>query len=329
MIALEVAVESWPLKEPFEIAGRTYTVQDVIVVTASDDAGRAGRGEASGVDHDGETIERMLAQLQALGPRLALDTDALLAALPELLPAGGARNALDCALWDLRARQSGVPAWRAAGFDGVAPCLSACTIGLGSEEQLRRRAREARAFPLVKVKLDAQRHLDVVRLVREEHPRARLVVDANGSWSAALLERLLPPLAELGVELVEQPLPEAEQAALDGLQPAVPLAADESCRDRRSLPALRGRYQFVNIKLDKCGGLSEGLALAREAQAMGFGLMVGNMCGTSLAMAPSFLLAQHCAYVDLDGPLLLARDRAHPMRFSSALLQAPSSRLWG
>jgi L-alanine-DL-glutamate epimerase-like enolase superfamily enzyme len=240
-----------------------------------------------------------------------------------------ARNALDCALWDLRAKQSGVPVWQAAGLPALQPVTTAFTIGLGDEATTRRKARAARHFPLLKLKVDAQRHLDVVRWVREEHPGARLVVDANQGWSPALLRELLPALAAARVELVEQPLARGQDAALDGLQPLIPLAADESCTDRASLPALVGRYQFVNIKLDKCGGLTEALALAAEARRLGLGLMVGNMCGTSLAMAPAFLLAQSCTYVDLDGPLLQQQDRALPLQYDRGVIQPPSPALWG
>lgn len=242
---------------------------------------------------------------------------------------GGARNALDCALWDLHAKQSGIPAWQAAGLTGLKPVTTAFTIGLGDEATTRRKAREARSFPLLKLKVDACRHMDIVRMVQEEHPGARLVVDANQSWSLALLKDLLPQLALAGVELVEQPLARGCDALLDGFQSPIPLAADESCTDRASLDALRGRYQFVNIKLDKCGGLTGGLVLLKEARQQGFGLMVGNMCGTSLAMAPAFLLAQSCRYVDLDGPLLQQLDRATPMSCHNGVIEPPQAALWG
>jgi L-alanine-DL-glutamate epimerase-like enolase superfamily enzyme len=206
---------------------------------------------------------------------------------------------------------------------------TAFTLGLGDEATTRRKAREARDYPLLKLKVDAQRHLEVLRWVREEHPTARLVLDANQSWSLALLKSLLPALAQAGVELVEQPLAKGMDEQLQGLVSPIPLAADESCTDRSSLPTLLGRYQYINIKLDKCGGLTEGLALAREASAHGLGLMVGNMCGSSLAMAPAFVLAQSCAYVDLDGPLLQKLDRATPMIYQHGVIQPPAPALWG
>ncbi len=327
MIHCQTSVEHWAMREPFEIARETITEIPVLMVRLSDAHGHTGRAEAAGVDYDRETPHTMAEQIAGVASALhdGLDGQALLG----LLPAGGARNALDCALWDLRAKQSGVPAWHSAGLPPLAAVTTAYTIGLGDEATTRRKAREARHYPLLKLKVDAERHLEVVHMVREEHPGARLVVDANQSWSLALLERLLPALHEAGVELVEQPLARGMDAMLDGLRPPVPLAADESCTDRASLAALAGRYQYVNIKLDKCGGLTEALAMADAAQALGLGLMVGNMCGTSLAMAPAFLLAQRCSYVDLDGPMLQQMDRAVPMVFQDGMVHPPRAELWG
>ena len=327
MIACRTGVEHWAMNEPFEIAREIITELPVLMLTLRDERGHVGRAEAAGVDYDGETPHTMARQIAGLVSALhdAIDGQALL----RLLPAGGARNALDCALWDLHAKQSGVPAWQAAGLPEPKQLVTAFTVGLGDEASTRRKARAARRYPLLKLKVDAERHLDVVRLVREEHPGARLVVDANQSWSPALLERLLPGLQEAGVELVEQPLARGMDAMLAGLRSPIPLAADESCTDRASLAALAGRYQYVNIKLDKCGGLTEALAMADAAQALGLGLMVGNMCGSSLAMAPAFLLAQRCRYVDLDGPLLQQLDRVTPMLFQDGVVQPPRAELWG
>ena len=330
MMTLEstVSLERWPLAEPFEISRGTLTGIDLIVVTLRDADGRVGRGEAAGVSYDGETPQTMAAQVEAIRPQLHADVSA--AELMQWLPAGGARNALDCALWDLRARQAGKRAWDLAGrTEAVKPVLTAYTIGLGNEADTRRKVRAARHMPLLKLKADATRHVDMVRIAREEHPQARLVVDANQAWSRDLLERLLPALQEYGVELIEQPVQRGTDAQLDGLSSPIPLAADESCTDRASLHRLLGRYQYINIKLDKCGGLSEGLALARSARELGFGLMVGNMCGTSLAMAPAHLIAQDCRFVDLDGPLLLARDIAGGMAYDGPMLDVPPAGFWG
>ena len=249
--------------------------------------------------------------------------------LLRLLPAGGARNALDCALWDLRAKESGVPVWIRAGLAAPRPVTTAFTLGLGDDATTRRKAREARHYPLLKLKVDAERPLEIVRSVRDEHPAARLIVDANQAWTRELLDDLLPGLRDLGVELVEQPLPRGDDAALDGLTPLLPLAADESCTDRASLSRLSGRYRYVNVKLDKCGGLTEALAMRGDARRLGLELMIGNMCGTSLAMAPAFLVAQSCRYVDLDGPLLQKLDRRHPIRFEAGRMQPPDRALWG
>lgn len=322
-----VAIERWAMREVFATARDAISDIAVILATLTDEAGHCGRGEAAGVDYDGETPESMAQQILGLAPRLhdALEHGELL----ELLPAGGARNALDCALWDLRAKRSGIRAWHSAGLPALTPVVTCMTIGLGGEADTRRKARAAAGYEILKLKVDAQQPLERVRMVREERPEARLLVDANQAWSRALLEQLLPALAAYGVELIEQPVPRDEDATLDGLVSSVPLAADESCTDRRSLAGLVGRYRYVNIKLDKCGGLSEGLALASEAARLGFELMVGNMCGTSLAMAPAFLIAQRCRYVDLDGPLLQREDREPRIVYEHGLMHAPHPRLWG
>lgn len=327
MISCQMRPERWEMTEPFEISREVITHQAVLLVSLLDDQGRTGRAEAAGIDYEGETPQTMMAQINAVLPGLhdAISHEELL----QMLPAGGARNALDCAFWDLRAKQSGVPVWQAAGLPTLKPMTTAYTIGLGDEATTRRKARESRHYPLLKLKVDAQRHLDIVRMVNEEHPQARLVVDANQAWTLELLKELLPQLALAGVEMVEQPLPKGMDAALDQLQSPLPLAADESCTDRTSLAHLRGRYQYINIKLDKCGGLTEGMKLADEAARLGLGLMVGNMCGTSLAMAPAFLLAQRCSYVDLDGPLLQKLDRQNPLQYHHGVIDPPDPKLWG
>ena len=327
MIDCSSVAESWELTEPFAIAREVISAIDVLVVTLADAHGIRGRGEAAGVDYDGETPATLARQVHDVAPRLH---DGLTGAeLRALLPPGGARNALDCALWDLRAKQTRVPVATSAGLPVLHPVTTAFTLGLSDESDLRRKARAARRYPLLKLKADAQRHVDVVRIVREEHPQARLIVDANQSWSRALLERLLPTLAEQRVELIEQPLPRGQDEALRGLEAKVPLATDESCTDLGSLAGLADLYQYVNIKLDKCGGLSEALAMVVAARRLGLRLMVGNMCGSSLAMAPAFLIAQSCEYVDLDGPLLQREDRPHAIRYDGALMQPPVRELWG
>jgi L-alanine-DL-glutamate epimerase-like enolase superfamily enzyme len=327
MLTCLTRAEAWEMKEPFEISREVISCVRVLHLELRDARGRTGVAEAAGVDYDGETPESLARQVETMAGELRDDVSG--ADLLRLLPPGGARNALDCALWDLRAKQSGRPAWQLAGLRGMGPVLSDYTIGLGDEAATRRKARAARGYPLLKLKVDAVRHVEQVRLVREEHPRARIMVDANQAWNRDLLGRLLPVLRELGVELIEQPLPRGDDAHLDGVVSPIPLAADESCTDRGSLAALACRYQYVNIKLDKCGGLTEALAMAQAARALRLGLMVGNMCGTSLAMAPAFLLAQHCEYVDLDGPLLQVRDREAPMVYRQGRVEPPLPELWG
>jgi L-alanine-DL-glutamate epimerase-like enolase superfamily enzyme len=327
MIHCATTVERWEMREVFATARDAVTHVPVILVTLTDEQGRHGRAEAAGVDYDGETPDSMVAQIDALARRLH---DGLTGEeLRDCLPAGGARNALDCALWDLRAKQSGVPAWRTAGLPTLHPVTTCLTIGLCDDADVRRKARAAAGFPILKIKADAERHVDVLRIVKEECPEAQLLVDANQAWSRGLLDCLLPTLVSLGVRLIEQPLPRGEDADLDGLESPIPVAADESCTDGGSLAGLVGRYGFVNLKLDKCGGLTEALAMCRESRRLGFSLMVGNMCGTSLAMAPAFLVAQACRYVDLDGPLLQKLDRDSPIRFEGAVMHAPDAVLWG
>ena len=327
MISIDIREHSWELRESFATARDCISRVPVLLLELTGKHGARGRAEAAGVDYDGETPASMAAQLTRV--QAELHDEVTGADLLELLPAGGARNALDCALWDLRSKESGLPAAAAGGLGELRPVTTAFTIGLGSEADTRRRAREAQPYPILKLKLDAERHIDIVRIVREERPTARLLVDANQAWTRSLLERLLPQLHAMGVELIEQPVARAEDRSLDGVPLRVPLAADESCTDSGSLPALIGRYQYINIKLDKCGGLTEAFALCTEATRRGLGLMVGNMCGSSLAMAPAFLIAQRCRYVDLDGPLLQRLDYSPPIPFEGGLMQPPSRALWG
>ena len=326
-LQLRVSEERWPLKEPFEIAGQVMVDLPLLWVELTDDHGLVGHGEAAGVDYDGETPSSMRAQVEAVSVHLTTDTSA--PDLEALLPRGGARNALDCALWDLRAKRSGVPAWVSAGLQPMRALTTACTIGLGSIVDVRRRARALSSVPLIKIKVDSQRHVELIGAVREEAPQARLMIDANQSWTRELFEGLLPELITLGIECIEQPVRRGQDAALDGLHSPIPIVADESCTDRSSLPALLNRYQGVNIKLDKCGGLTEALALARQAQALGFDLMVGNMCGTSLGMAPAFLVAQLARWIDLDGPLLQTGDRCDGLRYVDGTVEPPTPALWG
>jgi L-Ala-D/L-Glu epimerase len=324
---LTVDFESWPLVEPFETSQERLHAIDMVMVTLTDAAGHCGRAEAIGVSDLGETPQDVLNDLRAFAPRIAARFDRQ--ALAGMLGPGGARNALDCALWDLETKRSGRRIWDLTDSGAPQALVTAFTIGLGAPGQIAARAKRAASLPLIKIKLDAERHLDVVRLVRSLAPRSRLIVDANQAWSRPQLEALLPDLHRLGVELVEQPVPRGEDEALRGLRSPIPLSADESATDRSSLAALGGLYQAINIKLDKTGGLTEALAMAEAAQAMGLDLMVGCMCGTSLGMAAAWPLAMRCRWVDLDGPLLLARDRDACLVIEDGLMQPPSRELWG
>ena len=247
-----------------------------------------------------------------------------------MLPPGAARNAVDCALWDLEAKLCGRPVWQLAGLPAPEPLVTAYTLGIDRPERMAEAARAVRDRPLLKIKLAGDgADLERVRAVRTAAPEARLVVDANEAWNLATYEALAPRLGELGVALLEQPFPAAEDGNLAALPHPVPVCADESCHVTADLERLRDRYDFVNIKLDKTGGLTEALALRQAARAAGFGVMVGCMVGTSLAMAPAFLVAQGADVVDLDGPLLLARDRESGIVYEGSRMLPPPASLWG
>jgi L-Ala-D/L-Glu epimerase len=319
----------WRLTVPFSIARETTFDVPSLRVEVFDDRGHRGRGEAVGVDYAGETPGSMARQLEVLRNWIESQADIDCSLLRDLLPAGGARNALDAALWDLEAKRSGINAWARAGLPQPRRIATAYTIGLADIETIREEARRRRRYPLLKLKVDALRHLELVDAVQACAPGVPLIVDANGSWNPALLDRLAPELASRGVVLLEQPLAPADDAVLAGRKFAVPLAADESFTDRGSVERLVDRYQYFNIKLDKTGGLSEALATAAAVRAHGARLMVGNMCGSSLAMAPATVLAPLCDYVDLDGPLLQSADTDHPLRFDEGWMSPPEPALWG
>lgn len=327
MTRLTVRAESWAIDPPLRIARGEMSLLPLIVVELEDAAGHRGRGEAVGVPYEGETPDSMIAQIEAI--RAVVEAGLDRATLQRRLPPGGARNALDCALWDLEAKLSGAPAWRLAGLDAPRPLTTAFTIGLGPPQEVLAKARAAAHLPLLKLKLDADRTLDVVQVVRAEAPQADIIVDANQAWSLDQLNRLAPQLAARGVSLIEQPLPKGEDHLLRAYAGPVTLAADESCVDRHSLPGLVGLYQAINIKLDKTGGLTEALALAAEARRLGFDIMVGCMAGTSLSMAPASLVAQGAKVVDLDGPLLHREDRPFGLSYVHGIMSPALPELWG
>ncbi|MFM8566087.1 MAG: N-acetyl-D-Glu racemase DgcA [Gemmatimonadota bacterium] len=338
-IALDVAVERWPIAGRFTIARGSRTEAVVVVVTLrSGDV--IGRGECVPYARYGESVESVVAQIEAQRRRIegagAIEVrgatspiDALRQSLPQVLPAGAARNALDCACWDLEAKLTGVSVYERAGVAPPAPVITAYTLSLGTPDQMAAAAIVAQHRPVLKIKLGGEGDAARIRAVRAAAPRATLIVDANESWRADLLAQNLAACEAAGVALIEQPLPAGDDAALDALRSTIPICADESVHDRASLASLAGRYQAINIKLDKTGGLTEALALAGAAKGLGLTIMVGCMLGTSLAMAPALLLAADAAFVDLDGPLLLAKDREPGLAFEGSVIIPADPRLWG
>lgn len=329
MTELRVSSESWPIRGTFTISRGSKTSADVVVVELSDgvSGGWVGRGEAVPYARYGESMLSVIAQIESLRGPLAEGLDRQ--GLQERLPAGAARNALDLAFWDLECKRSGKRHWELAGLPTPQPVTTAYTLSLDSVENMGRKATENAGRPLLKLKLAGPEDLDRVVAVRAAAPDPRIIVDANEGWSAAQYSELAPRLAALGVEMIEQPLPAGKDGALADIERPVPVCADESCHDLATLAGLEGRYDMINIKLDKTGGLTEALKLKAAAEAAGFGVMVGCMLATSLAMAPGVLLAQAVPVVDLDGPLLLAEDRDPALKIEDSLVYPPEAALWG
>jgi L-alanine-DL-glutamate epimerase-like enolase superfamily enzyme len=319
-------IERWPIAGSFTIS-RGAKTQAVTVVAEVSRGGLTGRGECVPYPRYGETPEATLAALQAMQEALqrGLDRQALQAAMPP----GAARNALDCALLDLEAKTSGQRAWNLLGCPAPGPCVTAYTISLGSPEAMAAATAKAAHRPLLKIKLGGDGDGARIAAVRKAAPDSELIVDANEAWTSDSLEQNLAECAEAGVTLVEQPLPAGDDQMLARIRRPLAVCADESVHDRASLEGLRERYDAVNIKLDKTGGLTEALAMADAAHALGFEIMVGCMVATSLAMAPAMLLAPKARHVDLDGPLLLARDRDGGLRYDGSLVYPPEAALWG
>jgi L-alanine-DL-glutamate epimerase-like enolase superfamily enzyme len=319
-------IERWPIAGSFTIS-RGAKTQAVTVVAEVSQGGLTGRGECVPYPRYGETPEATLAALQAMQEALqrGLDRQALQAAMPP----GAARNALDCALLDLEAKTSGQRVWNLLGRPAPGACVTAFTISLGSPEAMAAATAKAAQRPLLKIKLGGDGDGKRIAAVRKAAPDSELIVDANEAWTADSLERNLAECAEAGVTLVEQPLPAGQDQMLARIRRPLAVCADESVHDRASLEGLRERYDAVNIKLDKSGGLTEALVMADAAHALGFQIMVGCMVATSLAMAPAMLLARQARFVDLDGPLLLARDRDGGLRYDGSLVYPPEAALWG
>jgi L-alanine-DL-glutamate epimerase-like enolase superfamily enzyme len=326
MTLLKVSTESWPIRGTFTISRGSKTTAEVVLVELSQ-GGAVGRGESVPYARYGESIDSVIAQVESLHGALAEGLDRQ--GLQALLPAGAARNAVDLAFWDLECKLSGRRHWELAGLPSPQPVTTAFTLSLDSVENMARKAADNAARPLLKLKLAGPEDLDRVAAVRRNAPQTRIIVDANEGWTVEQYTALAPQLADLGVEMIEQPLPAGEDAALAGIERPVPVCADESCHDTATLAQLSGRYDMINIKLDKTGGLTEALKLKAAAEAEGYGIMVGCMLATSLAMAPGVLLAQGVPVVDLDGPLLLAEDRDPALKIVDSQVFPPESALWG
>ena len=319
---ISVTRDVFKLAQVFTISRGSRTEAKVLTVRIKD-GGVTGWGECVPYARYDETLESVTAEIEAL------PGDITRAALYDLLPAGAARNAVDCALWDLEAKRKGKRVWELAGLAEPGTEITAYTLSLDSPEKMQAQAAQNAFRPLLKIKLGTPDDMPRLEAVRAGAPKSTIIVDANEGWSAEVYADLAPHLVRLGVALVEQPLPASDDNALIGMERPVPVCADESCHDRTSLPKLTGKYDVVNIKLDKTGGLTEALELRKAAEAEGYGVMVGCMVGSSLAMAPATLVAQGVAVTDLDGPLLLAEDREEPLIFDTAGVHPPSAALWG
>jgi L-Ala-D/L-Glu epimerase len=326
-VTLDVRVEKLRLAAPFRISGFVFEEQDVAVVELRDGAHR-GRGEASGVYYLDDRIDNILATIESRRTAIESGLDRL--SLQRLLPPGGARNAVDCAMWELEASRSGVPVGELAGVGTLHPLLTTFTLGADEPQKMADGARKYEHARSLKLKLTGDLDTDIARIraVRSARPEVWIGVDANQGYNVGTLRGLITELVSANVSLLEQPLPRGREYELAGFDSPIPIAADESALSLTDLPALIGRFQIVNIKLDKCGGLTEGLAMARRAREIGLGVMVGNMVGTSLAMAPGFVLGQLCDVVDLDGPIFLSRDRTPGARYADGRIQC-GEEIWG
>jgi L-alanine-DL-glutamate epimerase-like enolase superfamily enzyme len=326
MTELVVRAESWPIRGSFTISrGAKTSAQVVLVELREGDC--TGRGECVPYARYGESHDSVVAQIESLRPALRNGMDR--GQLQTRLPPGSARNAVDCAFWDLQAKVSRRRVWELLGLPSPQPLTTAYTLSLASPDTMHEAALENADRPLLKVKLGGEGDSERLRAVRRGAPQVRLIVDANEGWDVERYQELVPELITLGVEMIEQPLPADADDALASLPRPIPICADESCHTAESLARLVGRYDMINIKLDKTGGLSEAFRLRKAAEAEGLGIMVGCMLATSLAMAPATLLAQGAAIVDLDGPLLLANDRQPGLRFDNDLVYPPDRELWG
>lgn len=323
---LSVAAERWPIAGTFSIS-RGSKSEAVVVVAELTDGAHRGRGECTPYARYGESVASVIAQIEALRPQLAAGLTR--EGLQNAMPPGAARNALDCALWDLNAKDSGRRVHELAGLPAPQPVTTAFTISLAAPAEMAQHAAKAAHRSLLKVKLGAPGDPERIAAVRAAAPKATLIVDANEGWEESVLGSNVAACVAAGVALIEQPLPQGRDAALAAVSRPIPICADESVHDLSSLRALVGRYDAINIKLDKAGGLTEALKIAAEAERLGFMLMVGSMVATSLSIAPAILIAQRARFVDLDGPLLLAKDRVDGLAYRDSLVFPPTRDLWG
>lgn len=319
---ISVTADTFRLAEVFTISRGSRTEAKVLTVTV-ESGGVTGRGECVPYARYGENLDSVRAEIEGLTPPFTR------AELQALLPPGAARNAIDCALWDWEAKRAGCRVWQLAGLPAPGPMVTAFTLSLAAPEAMEAAAARNAHRPLLKIKLGTPDDMPRLEAVRRGAPKARIIVDANEGWTAEVYADLAQHLVRMGVALVEQPLPATADDMLAEIARPLPVCADESCHDRASLPDLAGKYDMVNIKLDKTGGLTEALALRDLARSQGYGIMVGCMVGSSLAMAPAVLVAQGAAFTDLDGPLLLAEDRATPLRYDAEGVHPPEAALWG
>jgi L-Ala-D/L-Glu epimerase / N-acetyl-D-glutamate racemase len=323
LLSIEAREEIWPLKHPFRISRGSRTEAQVVVVTVCDGK-HIGRGEGVPLARYNQSITSVLAQIESIQKNLDRQS------LQEVLPAGAARNALDCALWDLEANASGKRVWELANVPIVSDVKTSFTISLDRPEKMRAAAKGNANLPILKLKLGGDNlDLERVEAVREAAPEARLFIDANESWSPEQYQEIVPALKHFGVELIEQPFPADADEVLETLDHPIPVCADESCHTTADLPRLTNRYEAVNVKLDKTGGLTEALRLCESARERGFKILIGCMVCTSLGIAPARLLASAADWIDLDGPLLLARDREHGLSYQNGKIGTPSRELWG
>ncbi len=323
---LMISTESWPIRGGFAIARGKKTVSETVTVTLLE-GGARGRGECLPYSRYGESIESVIGQIQTI--REEIEAGMGRADLQKFLKPGAARNAVDCALWDLEAKQTGKPVWRLAGLPSPRPCPTSLTIGLDTPKAMARAAKAAADLPLLKIKLGGLADEDCITEVRKAAPKARLVIDANEGWTLEKLHKIMPHLVREKVELVEQPLPAGQDSALKDINRPIKVCADESAHTTADIAGLKDHYDAVNIKLDKTGGLTEAIRMTQAAERAGLDIFLGCMVATSLSMAPAQLLSPLATYVDLDGPLLLETDRKQPIQYRQGWMDPPAPALWG